>query len=49
MQAAAIIPGLPIIAEDLSLNEVSFPPFPGSPDSGKLAEPIWQKVRKNKM
>lgn len=40
MQSAAIIPGLPIISENLSLNEVSLPPLPGSPDSGKLAEPI---------
>lgn len=40
MQAAAIIPGLPIIAENLSLNEVSPPPLPICPDSGMLAEPI---------
>lgn len=40
MQAAAIIPGLPIISENLSLNEVSLPPLPSSPDWGKPAEPI---------
>lgn len=40
MTAATIIPGSPIISENLSLNEVSLPPLPSSTDSGTLAEPI---------